>query len=108
MSAINILTAKQSLFLSIIIIFFGTTGNLLAGAKRKEKLWLCKRLHSSQNLLFTEITTDLQDPSQVAGTEEVNQPPCVTGEPGEPGAGKGATQQVELWPPKENRLSRCN
>lgn len=37
-SAINILTAKQSLFLSIITIFFGTTGNLLAGTKRKEKL----------------------------------------------------------------------
>lgn len=39
-SAINILAAKQSLFLNIIAIFFGTTRNLLAGAKRKEELWL--------------------------------------------------------------------
>lgn len=77
-SAINILTAKQSLFLSIITIFFGTTGNLLAGTKRKEKLWHSKRLHTSQNLRFTQITTDVQDPSQAAGTEEVNQPPGVT------------------------------
>jgi len=35
MSTINILTAN-SLFLNIITIFFGTTGNLLVGAKRKE------------------------------------------------------------------------
>lgn len=61
MSAINILTAKQSLFLNINTIFFGTAGNLLAGARRKEKLWLSKRLCSHQNLLFTQITIDLQD-----------------------------------------------
>lgn len=64
MSAINILTAKQSLFLNIITVFFGTSGNLLVGARRKEKLCLSKRLCSSQNLFFTQISckTEAEQP----------------------------------------------
>lgn len=86
MSAINILTAK-SLFLNIITIFFGTTGDLLAGAKRKEKLWPSKRPCSSQNEFFTQIATDVQGWGWAAGTEQVNQPPhgiWAGGEAGKP------------------------
>lgn len=82
MSAINILTAKQSLFLNIITVFFGTSGNLLVGTMRKEKLCLSKRLCSSQNLFFTQISckTEAEQPVLNKLTR-----PCVTWEPGRQG-----------------------